>query len=402
MAGEPLTLNGIRAISVKILIPWRGAWVADVTLDSEAIEAIVPILNAETPAILIIGDKILSGTIDPRGSGTFVDRATARVVGGRGGWDKTVPPQHFYNPGGALTTTLVYLATGGLVGEVTADPIPQVLGEHYARVGGPASRVFGDRDWHVDPITGVTTTAPWVSLPADPTATQVTDWDASSQRATLTSDSLIFPGTILIDARFNGSAPVIRDLEATFNADGSSIEAWCADSFHGRLDYALRNMCFEWGKAAQNATYVYRFVIAVGDKLALQGITPNAPDLNPIEQWSGMSGVISKLLPGTEIVVGFYGSDFSNPYLVSCSPLALPLEVDIGGGATPVVPSPWAVGVASAFAAYNAGIAAAGATPPVTLPSIATFCAAIITLTATLQTALAALPPPATLILKAT
>src|SRR5579864_3731902 len=106
----PPTLNGFRAISVRLLIPYRGVWIADVELDLD----IVATAPTSGPAVLIVGGTTLKGTIDPRGSSTFVGKASARVVGGGNGWETVLPPQHFHIPAG-VTSTAVYSATAAAV-----------------------------------------------------------------------------------------------------------------------------------------------------------------------------------------------------------------------------------------------------------------------------------------------
>lgn len=383
----PQTLNGIRALKVVLDIPWVGVWVANVELDAEVILPLVPMLANETPAVLIVGDQTLIGTIDPKGSSTFGDKASARVVGGRNGWGKTVPALHFNNPGGALLSSLVIATTGVSVGEAAVDPSPILLGENYARIEGPASSVFGARDWFVDLTTGTAIVASWPTLPANPLTTSVLDFDMGDKRAVLSSDSIVLPGTILADTRFNGKTYTVRSTRQIFDGSGNSCEAWCGDATGDRLVTVIGNIVSSFGALAGMKTYLYRFVSGPSEgKLILQGITPGAPDLNPIDQWTGVSGIQSRILPATEIVVGFAGGDVTQPFIVSYSPLGVPLGVDIAGGAFPLVPAPWATALVAALAAFASGL------NPTTLAAQAT----------ALTTALGLLPPSATILTKAT
>lgn len=386
--GIPMVLNGIRAIKVRTIFPWRGVWIADVTLDPDDV-ALVP--KGGVPAVLTIGTKVLTGTIDGDFSGTFSTKAAVRVVGGRNGWTKTVPPQHFYNPGKALLSTVVIAATAAIVGEVAVDPIPVNYGEHYVRSGGPASRVFEDRDWFVEPTTGVATVASWPPLPLLPEA-QILDYDITQKRVSISSEELVLPGTLVIDpnGRFGASAPIVRDVEQTFDDNGSIAECWCSEQKVSRLAEALANMVREFAGTAHLKTYVYRFIApldATNSKMALQPITPGAPNLNPLEQWTGVAGIMSKITPGTEIVVGFAGGDPSAPFIASYSQLAVPIEVDIAGGAYPLTPAPWAIALQAALTTFAAALAS---------DPFAAVAAGV------LSSALAALPPPATLLTKAT
>lgn len=388
MSALPMTLNGLRAIGVRLLFAWSGVWSAEVTLDPD----IVATAPTSGPAILVAGGVTMKGTIDPRGSSTFATKAGAVVVGGQGGWDTSVPAQHFHNPGGTLST-LVYTATAALVQEIVSDPLPELWGEDVPRIEGPAKRVFRDRDWHVDPITGITLVAPWPPAVLDPTSTTILDWDPVTARASISADSLVLPGTVLVDSRFNGATYTIRDVEQVFDSSGSQVTAWCASSAVSRLTGTLVALVRDFAGTARLGTYRYRFVLPEDPsygKLALQAITPAAPDLNPVAQWTGLSGIVSKIAPGTEIVVGFTADDPPTPYLVSFSPLTTPLQVDIAGGAAPVALAPgivfflgalqtWSAAVAGALSSAGFPITAAQAALVAAIGSAATATPAILT-----------------------
>lgn len=381
-----MTLNAFRVLSARLVIPWRGVWFADLVLDPDDARLAAPILSAPTPAILTIGLFPMRGTIDVRGSGTFATKAAARIVGGNGGWDKSVPAQHFYLPSGTLLSTLVYAATAPLVLEPPPlDPLPQLFGKNFVRTAGPASAIFRDRDWHVDPTTGVAIVAPWIPLPLDPTAI-ISDFDIGQERAQVISDGPIFPGTILLDTRFNGSTFTVRDVEQTFNADGSNAECWCSSNASSRLTSAFTQAVRAAADTPHLKTYRYRFVAPIANQLVLQAITPGAPDLNPVDQWAGLAGASAKILPGTEIIVGFTGDNPPQPYLVSFSPLGAPLEIDLGPVPIPLATAPWAIALQAALTTFATGLNAT------TLSAQAS----------ALVTALAALPPGATTLLKGT
>lgn len=320
-----LTLNGLDIKSASIWIPWRGAWVADIEMGIDD-AALLP----SGAVLLKIGDAVYQGTTDPRASGTFVSNATVRVVGGAGGWDKPVKPQHFHIAAGALTSTAVYTATAGLVGETVVDAEPVAYGTDFVRSGGAAMRVFGDRDWHVDPTTGVTHAGAWAASSLGTNDT-IADFDIASQRVTIAAGSLVLPGTVLTDSRFNGASYVVRDVQATFTKDGGTTVVWCCERPVSRLTETLASMVREFAGTAYLRHYRYRFVLGSPNALALQAITVGAPDLNPVKQWSGLSGALATLTPGTEIIVGFV--DPSTPYIAAFSSLATPLEIDLAGGA---------------------------------------------------------------------
>ncbi len=151
-------------------------------------------------------------------------------------------------------------------------------------------------------------------------------------------------------------------------------------------------MVREFAGTARLQTYLYRFAIPNGSDLALQAITPGAPDLNPISQWTWLSGAQSRLQPGTVIVVGFAGNDWATPYIVSFNPMGVPLEIDVGGNVTPVnlaggagflATGVWATALQTILTTFLAGL------NPITLPGQALAAlAALAPLTGTQQTIL--------------
>lgn len=380
-----ITVNGLTVLSFKILIPWRGVWVANLKLDIDN-----PALLPSGKVTIILTDKtVLIGTVDPRSSGTFSSTSYIQVVGGGNGWDKAVPPQFFSKPDGNLTSNIIYNATSVLVNEQVLDPTPVNYGVAYTRSGGAASRVFGDRDYYVNPQTGITTVSSWPSttLPSD---SVLSNWEPLQERGEIFSNNLILPGTVLTDDRLNGVSYTVRDVEQSFDSTGNNAVVWCSTNPVTRLQEALACAVREFAGTAYMKSYLYRFVLNVSGGLALQAITVGAPDLNPIQQWAGLSGLAAKLKPSTEMVVGFVGGDPTQPYIISYSPLAVPLEVDIAGGANYLVPAPWAVSLSSALHTFA-----------VSLHTVASF-ANVIAAGDVLKTALEALPTPTTVLTKAT
>ncbi len=368
----PDNVNGLKAISTRITIPRRGVWVAHVELSPDVpVEAVAALIAVALPhgAVLTVADTPLIGTIDPRGSGVFAQRAHLRIVGGGGAWDKEVIALDFSIPKAIVLSTMVYAATAAEVLELPPlDPIPKVYVERFSRTKGPASRVFGDRDWFMNPITGSVVVSEWPPLPPDPLWT-ILDFDIGQKRAVISSGLLITPGMIVLDPRFGAEALIIRDVEQTFDEHGSRAEVWFCDKPVSRLQEAFALAVREFAGTAYLKHYKYRFIVPVLGQLALQAITPGAPDLNPIDQWTGLSGITASiagqaaLFPATEIIVGFAGGDPSEPYLVCYSPLTPPIAITIDAltfvnVGTPLGPAALAAGVEASIAALQVEIAA--------------------------------------------
>lgn len=402
MSNTPPTLNGIPALTVRLNIPWRGVWSAEVTLDAPEAAGAQTLAAVATPVTLIVGGTTLLGVIDPKGSATFDRTTTVRVVGGRGGWSKTVPAKHFNMSAGGLTTATVLSVTATEVLESVVDAAPKLLGVHYARAKGPASDVFAGRQWFVNPTTGVTLVADWpIGVLASDGLIQA--FEPYEQRVTVGTDgSIVLPGTRLIDPRFNGATYTVRDVEQIFSATETVAHCHCAQVATSRLWDAFQTAAQAAADTGYLKTYRYRFAVAgPAGKLVLQAVTAGAPDLNPIEQWSGLSGSVDVHAPGTEIVVGFAEGDPSHPYVVAYAPTAVPLQialaatvsfgvtapiVSIGAtGGTPVFLAKGPVVDALITALHTFATAAKGSADPVLAPAALALETAIVAL-ATVQT----------------
>lgn len=141
------TLNDERVVTCDLSMPYYGMWAADVGLDSA--------VSISQVVTLKIANLTLSGAV-VRMAG-FAGQRTARIVGGAGGWSKSIGPQSYYNPNGVRRSTVVRDAASA-VGERVNIPSDSVMASAFVRESCPAQRVlrqvFGDV-WWVDPL-GVT------------------------------------------------------------------------------------------------------------------------------------------------------------------------------------------------------------------------------------------------------
>jgi hypothetical protein len=340
MSAFSADLNGVRVLRVRLVTCWRGPWFADCDLDPDS----APVTAADVPSgavTLTISPPdgtpiVLKGTIAPTMSGRFVSSVPVRVLAGGGGWSKTVPRQQFHSDGG-VSSLSVERATSAACGETVVDTAPLSLGTDWTRIAGRASRIFGNRDWYVDP-SGVTQVSSRPSATPDASVELLT-WEPTHQHGIISADALVLPGTQIADARFDGPITV-RDVSQTFGPEGSRAEVWCGATRGGQLLGTLSNMVRELGALETLKEYRYRIVTQAGDgRLTLQAV-PNAdgtdsgaPDLSPASVWPGMSGLSALYKLSSDVLVTLVNGDPGFP-IVTGFDGSLPQEVTLDATGT--------------------------------------------------------------------
>lgn len=309
-----ITLNGLPARAVRLMIPAIGVWLADIEIDVD------PMPGGR--ATLVIGTSSLVGTIDSSESGTFNGNTTIKLVGGSGGWSKNVRPLAFHNDAGVLTSA-VYSATAAEVGETVTDLSPARLGPDFERHAGPASRVLEGRAWFVD-LTGATVVGPRPPVVLSPLS-QVREWFPTERRALIDSDEVILPGTLIADPRF-GSAQV-RDADHIFDANGGRVTAWCStgatDDVPGsKLARAVQALARAASPLENVRAYRYRVQTQspIDKRCNLQIVakTTGAPEYIPLAPiWPGQPGAVPTLTPGTEVLVMLRDGNPAFPAIVA-------------------------------------------------------------------------------------
>jgi len=415
----PLTLAPLvglpyQVVKARLLTLSTGAWILDVELSADAIS------QQGMPSgkcTCIIGGAPFVGTIDAASSGQFGPTGFVRVVAGGNGWSKSAPAQDWHADNGVLST-IVYEATALAVGETLVDLSPSILGVDVVYNGNdPAVAVFGDAAWFVDP-TGMTFVGPRPPAIADPTLS-IRDWDPIRQTVHFSCEAPLFPNTTLIDTRFK--APLtVWNVEQIFDGDGSHGWAWTGAADTPFIIEELKAATLQWTRASFLRVYRYRLVVYLGTgpgggppRMALQAVTPSSgvPNIVPIAPWSGVAGVVSELAPSQEVLVTFENADPTLPRVVGYSlvsptglgvglPLTTSMDaqteldvgptcpvVKVGGGTDFVVQETPYNALLAALTTFAAALASGASSPPLT---------PVGTAGTALQTALGALPPPAT------
>lgn len=371
-----ILLGPSRVLSVRMVTPWSGTWVADCVLDPD----VPPVLLGKLPLVIATNVPLI-GTPDPSASGTFGPCASVRLVGGLG-WSKPVIALPYHSDVGVLTTE-VFATTAVEVGEAATDVIPERLGIDYMRSEGPASRVLDGRDWYVTPV-GVTIIGPRIPTPMNPLTTEVMSWDPLRHVAVLATTDVITPGTILVDPKFIG-ALMVREVDQTWDDAGATAICRCTDvtadappsGGGSKLVGAIRALIDQRVQREYLAPQQYRVIEQAADgRLILQAISKSVPEAALISIWPGVPGVTAKLLLGSEVLLEFAGGDPTSPVVRGFGP-TVPLEVaidaiqvKIGEGAAPAVlytgTAAWATLVEAALSALGHPIPTLFALTPLT------------------------------------
>lgn len=142
-----LEFGGQRVHVGAITIPFTGLWVADLTF--------ADVNEIATTDVLSVGDLSLRGTVFRQA--VFAGQRTARVVGGFGGWLKSLPARAYALPGG-VRVKMVLGDAAAEAGEQLSVATDSVIGDYFIREAAEGQRVLrqlAGLGWFVD-TAGVT------------------------------------------------------------------------------------------------------------------------------------------------------------------------------------------------------------------------------------------------------
>lgn len=141
------SINKARVTHLNLVIPARGIWTADAKLDN-VIEFTGSDVTLVLAGLTMVGSVIRSGNYSGVGS--------LRIVGGHGGWLRTIDQRFYQNPFGVKLAPVVTDAANA-VGETIVVDDDTTLGLFFTREKAPACRVLNQTcpSWFVQP-DGVT------------------------------------------------------------------------------------------------------------------------------------------------------------------------------------------------------------------------------------------------------
>lgn len=329
------SINGHGLNRVRLTVANTGPWTAECDFED------APEVSGRVT--LSLGGLQLSGTVEPRSSGTFSGQRRLRLVAGAGGWGNEVAAKDYHNDARIRAVTIAQDAAREVGEELgTFVPAAERIGIDYVRQVGPASRVLEDVigavAWWVD-FNGVTHVGTRPEVAVDEAAYQVLAYDPRERLVTLTADdpSVIGIGSVLTEHLDVPQA--VRDLELEVTNEDLRIYAWCGgtEAGRGRLAGLIRSIVQRATDGRLWGPYRYRVVRMAVDRVELQAVrrAVGLPDVLPVSMWPGIPGAYAQLTPGAEVLVEFVEGDRTMPIVTHFggkgAPGFAPVSLTLGG-----------------------------------------------------------------------
>jgi hypothetical protein len=299
------SLAGYPINCCELDVPFRGTWLARVTLT-----------DADGPAegarvTLSIGPLSLVGTV--LGTGVHGGVATARVVGGAGGWRKAPDGLSFQNDGN-LSATEVAQALASSVGEtIASDSSTLGINWSFDPLASAGSNLDAIGSWYVRD-DGVTVLGERSDLPEFRAI--VDEYEGLEGRASCQIEEFetpnLMPGALVSAASMNVKIRV-KHTRILLSTSKLIVEVSSAEQKPLRLgEHSAR-------KARFYATYLYRVIEQIADRLQLQAVDSSlgVPDQLLVTKAHGIPGVTSDCSSASEVLVVFANGDRSLPRVIA-------------------------------------------------------------------------------------
>lgn len=337
MTTQTITLGGVRVVRGQIHVPWRGAWWADLVLETSD--------DVGTGQIdLSIGDAtMLTGTLANDSGGVFAEQRHARLIAGADGWRKPIAAQGYHNDAGVdalLVARDAALACGESLGSDVVPASPSLAAD-FVREAGLASvaleSALGGAPWWIDygGITRAGTRAP--SSPAPEVDYHLLAFDPITHTATLACDDLgaVLVGATLAATEMMPDVQTVRGLVIEIDDGAALVKAWCGgeDGARERLARSLEQIVERVIARRLLVPLRYRVVRMNVDRAELQAVSRGAPDIGPVSLFPGMAGLHALLTGGAIVLVSFVEGDRARPVVVGFEghdgPAWAPSELDL-------------------------------------------------------------------------
>lgn len=330
------TLNGFAVLAGTISFPRQGAWYAVIDVDTPLVQSGV--------ALIVADGLSLRGTI-VHGSENG-GRITYRIVGGSGGFDKTVAGQD-YSPTQLRLLVVDLLTRIGEVLSPTADAVtldrPVARWSRTESIASPALSLLLDRIapgvvWRLLD-DGTVWIGPELWLPRV-MLYEVNDDPAGARRLVISGETpwMVRPGESLDlrkVERVEVEIAAVKVRVVVWYLDGKGPDL-LLDRVGGLIDRLVQRAM---RRVDYFASYACRVIAQVaGGKLELKADDKRIVGLSQVPI-RGLPGVEVKVVPGARCFVSWDGGDPSKPYAHDFEPSSL-LELAITATAKVTVTAP--------------------------------------------------------------
>jgi hypothetical protein len=337
-------VNGNRVIAAEIHVPQFGCWWADVTFEDDA-------LQLAGAARFGIGSLELVGVIDASHDGTHGRQRKSRILAGAGAWGRVVPARSYHNDAGIRASDVINDLAQAVGERVDLAGVTERIGVDFVRQAGHASRALDDAlgglRWWVG-YDGVTRVGERSTSTPEAGSYEVLEHAPDERVVVLAIDDLRTVGIGSVLTERLDTPQTVRGLEIRLTADDVRVRAWCGgtSTTTERITDAIRRMIDRALDARAHGVYRYRVVRMSGDRVELQAISADMPDIAPISMWVGVAGTHARLTQGAEVLVQFVEGKRTQPVIThfagkdgaGWAPVDLTLEASsslkLGAGAT--------------------------------------------------------------------
>lgn len=319
------SLGGAAVTKLRVMAPRWGLWWLDINLAGE--------VNLSGVVTTTLADISLTGAVWAGGAAD--GRSAYRIVGGRGGWGKSLPKRAYLDDSGIKTSTIMGDAAKEAGEQIEGLPSTR-QGPHWARFDqAPASAIMhqlAPKAWRVG-FDGVTRLGAYPASTFTGDAARVRR-EPGSQVIELVTDKLaqLVPGVSV-----DGSLPA-TDVEYNLDKDRLSVSVYSGRRATGaRVDALERTILALFPALKYAGAWEFRVVTQSGDRLNLQPAraASGLPDLQRVPVRPGMAGLKAQVALGELVLVTFADCDPSRPQVVSHdatdAPGWMPFSLELGG-----------------------------------------------------------------------
>ena len=328
-----VTLQAVSAHRAHFQVPTWGLWWADLEFAEDPEIAVDDVVSGSVGGQDFLATVIASGSDGGSGYG-------ARLVGGYGGWMRTIPAKPYRNDLGVSVATILGDAARACGEVIDTSTVSARVGPHFSRREGGAYHTLNGlapAGWYVD-FDGVTHIGLRPEVPYAGTE-EVLDYSPTQRVLDLDVESVagLVPGAVLIDAFVASDVSYTlegRSLQARLHMQGAPANrrvAALARILDALDPFRLYRGSFEYRLISQSGNRCDVQPVRAGLGLpALEGVPVRfSPDVR------------AQMVSGAVVLVTFVDGDPSRPCVIAGdspdSPAVAFLSYEIGGpGALPV------------------------------------------------------------------